>query len=131
MKIFQVIMERECEKLAEPYNPYDQERYYDVKGKLCFKVDVYRETVKYIVHAKSSLYLPDTFGKKCKITEISEEENQFEAVATDKWYSVKSEKVINQIHLREKDKECAIEVQEEYSKNPEEFLDRVSIIEDW
>lgn len=128
MKIFKVLDTIESAKLA---NGYPGE-YYDVDGKICFKVKVFEEVNEYIVKAWSEEAIIKRFGRKVEIEFLEDDHNVFNKAAPQDYINfISNSKTISRIFLRFEDKACAPEVQERYKEDPFYYLNRPRVMQEW
>ena len=117
MKIFKVIDTIKVNELVD----YPS-KYYDVDGKLCYKVKVFEETIEYKVKAFNEDHIREKVERELEITFIENFENQFSKIAPNDYVKFERSKTINKKFIGFEDAECSEEVQEEYSKDPENFM---------
>ena len=129
MKIFKVIIKTETLELV---NGYPSE-YYDVDGKVCFKVKIFEEITEYKV--KGSEEAVRNRLKKSNIVSIEYLEDSYniwDKAAPDDYVSFLGKgKLKTRTYKTEADKQCSPEVQEFYLKDKEAYLNRPLILSEF
>ena len=130
MNVYEVIIKKQSKKLTKPYGSINS--HYIKNDKVCFSVDLEIQTVKFIVESKSINAIEKSIKNIKSIKKIGEKYYTFEKLADDNYLKITSnEKIIDIVKKGQIDEICSDEVQIEYQKDKDCYLNRPKITMDW
>jgi len=122
MKVFKVIVKNEKTELANGY-PSD---FYDVDGKICFKVKLFEEISEYKIKGSEEAIRNHLKDSNIVSVEYLEDFNTvWDKAAPEDYISwIGKGELITRTYKGEEDQPCRRDVQETYSKDREAYMNR-------